>query len=249
MEVHHHSLHGKKKWTEYFWEFFMLFLAVTLGFFVENQREHLIEHKREKQYMLTLLEDLRKDIAELEHDTAFWKRQVASINTIRNQIIKPEGERNKLLLYKYASYMRWYQKFVYHDRTIAQLKNGGNFRLIRNSGVADSLIEYDAHVITNLRDMEILSNDLWQQLNYLVNKIFNSAYHEDPRVSFNIDSAAKIDSKPIEMRKGTDNELFEFYNILGYFKGLNMIRNYEHDILLTKANNLVELIKKEYHIK
>ena len=59
MEVHHHAHNadghrGKKKWTHYLWEFLMLFLAVTLGFFVENQREHYIEHKREKTiYSLT----------------------------------------------------------------------------------------------------------------------------------------------------------------------------------------------------
>jgi hypothetical protein len=28
----------------------MLFMAVTLGFFVENQREHYVEYIREKQY-------------------------------------------------------------------------------------------------------------------------------------------------------------------------------------------------------
>ena len=48
MEVHHHSHTPRKKWTHYFWEFLMLFLAVTLGFFVENQREHYIENLREK---------------------------------------------------------------------------------------------------------------------------------------------------------------------------------------------------------
>jgi len=35
MEVHAHTHTERKKWTHYFWEFFMLFLAVTLGFFVE----------------------------------------------------------------------------------------------------------------------------------------------------------------------------------------------------------------------
>ena len=32
MEVHHHPHPGKKKFKEYFFEFLMLFLAVTLGF-------------------------------------------------------------------------------------------------------------------------------------------------------------------------------------------------------------------------
>src|SRR6188474_3418072 len=61
MEVHHHAHTSRKKWTHYFWEFFMLFLAVTLGFFVENQREHYIEHKRAKQYAFLLIQDLSKD--------------------------------------------------------------------------------------------------------------------------------------------------------------------------------------------
>jgi len=37
MEVHHKH-HVPKKWSEYLTEFFMLFAAVTLGFFAENQR-------------------------------------------------------------------------------------------------------------------------------------------------------------------------------------------------------------------
>jgi hypothetical protein len=41
----------EKKWTHYFWEFFMLFLAVSAGFLVENQREHYVEHQRAKKML------------------------------------------------------------------------------------------------------------------------------------------------------------------------------------------------------
>ena len=44
MEVHAHTHTARKKWTHYFWEFIMLFLAVFCGFLAENQREHIIEH-------------------------------------------------------------------------------------------------------------------------------------------------------------------------------------------------------------
>ena len=65
MEVHHpHSHHGPKKWKEHFLEFFMLFLAVTLGFFAENQREHYVERHRELQYMESMVEDLKNDTIE-----------------------------------------------------------------------------------------------------------------------------------------------------------------------------------------
>ena len=52
---------ARKKWTHYFWEFLMLFLAVFCGFLAENQLEHKIENNREKQYMGQLIEDLKID--------------------------------------------------------------------------------------------------------------------------------------------------------------------------------------------
>ena len=80
MEVHQHSHTPRKKWTHYFWEFLMLFLAVTLGFFVENQREHYIEAKREKQYIQSFYEDLTADERDLQSNINFlisgsaWRR-------------------------------------------------------------------------------------------------------------------------------------------------------------------------------
>ena len=66
MEVHHHSHKSGKKWTHYFWEFLMLFLAVFCGFLAENQREHYIEHQREKQFVNSFINDLEADTARLE---------------------------------------------------------------------------------------------------------------------------------------------------------------------------------------
>src|SRR4051812_33587545 len=60
MEVHKHPHHvtHKKKWTEYLLEFFMLFLAVFLGFIAENIRETNVEHEREKEYAAELYKEL-----------------------------------------------------------------------------------------------------------------------------------------------------------------------------------------------
>src|SRR5476651_2209716 len=67
MEVHHHpDLHHKsKKWKEYFLEFLMIFLAVTMGFIAENIREHFTEHKNAKILAESLLQDIKNDAASL----------------------------------------------------------------------------------------------------------------------------------------------------------------------------------------
>src|SRR5690242_16162052 len=65
MEVHHHAHSGssghRRKWTHYFWEFLMLFLAVFCGFLAENLREHKVEKERGKQYVISLYQDLKTD--------------------------------------------------------------------------------------------------------------------------------------------------------------------------------------------
>src|SRR5688500_20355105 len=83
MEVHHHSHTARKKWTHYFWEFFMLFLAVTLGFFVENQREHYIEGQREKKYIQSFYEDLTADERDLEININFLRAQKVEADSLQ----------------------------------------------------------------------------------------------------------------------------------------------------------------------
>src|SRR5678815_2977706 len=67
MEIHKHPHHvtHKKKWGEYLLEFFMLFLAVFLGFLVENYRETLVNKEKEHHYMQNMVADLKTDTADL----------------------------------------------------------------------------------------------------------------------------------------------------------------------------------------
>src|SRR5450432_4322231 len=64
MEVHHHpDLHHKKKhWKEYFLEFLMIFLAVTMSFFAESLRERISDTTKEYDYIKSLISDLGDDI-------------------------------------------------------------------------------------------------------------------------------------------------------------------------------------------
>src|SRR5665647_2013300 len=69
MEVHHHPdlHHNLKKWKEYFLEFLMIFLAVTMGFLAENFREYNVNKSKEKEFMVALKEDLISDTAQLSY--------------------------------------------------------------------------------------------------------------------------------------------------------------------------------------
>lgn len=55
-----------KKWGEYLLEFLMLFLAVFLGFVAENIREHSVEGRKEKEYIKSIIADLKTDSVNLQ---------------------------------------------------------------------------------------------------------------------------------------------------------------------------------------
>src|SRR5881394_4081648 len=67
MEVHAHTHnHEKKKWNHYLWEFLMLFLAVFAGFLAENRREHIVEKNRARQFLQSMLLDVRTNTKNLD---------------------------------------------------------------------------------------------------------------------------------------------------------------------------------------
>ena len=97
MEVHHHGhVHETKKWKEYLFQFFMLFLAVFCGFLAENVREHYIESHRAKEYAKSFLSDIKEDTSELHsaiHHGRFLQSSIDSLitiySTLKNRSVVP----------------------------------------------------------------------------------------------------------------------------------------------------------------
>jgi hypothetical protein len=150
MEVHTHThlASGEthtplKKWTHYLWEFLMLFLAVFCGFLAENQREHFVEHQREKQYIKSLYGDLKADTAFFRRYQSWLLRMDKRLDTLIRMINTGEYVNNADNFYSLALNSRTIRYHEYHNSTYEQVKNSGNLRLLRSGGVADSLTQYN----------------------------------------------------------------------------------------------------------
>ena len=61
MEVHHHPHLEKKSFKEYLLEGLMIFFAVSMGFIAENIREFISDNAKEKEFIESILEDLKED--------------------------------------------------------------------------------------------------------------------------------------------------------------------------------------------
>ena len=97
MEVHHHpDLHHKKKnFKEYFLEFLMIFLAVTLGFFAENIRESIKDKNQLHEYVQSMVNDLQSDTVMYNEAINFNLTHCHIIDSIITYLTQNKNNNNK----------------------------------------------------------------------------------------------------------------------------------------------------------
>jgi hypothetical protein len=161
----------KKKWGAYLLEFLLLFLAVFLGFVAENIRENNAERQTEKQYMKTMVEDLKTDTTRLTRLIELRKRRVIELDSLFELISSDRYIKEGSKVYSLYEFPYWdIHRFVPTDRTMQQLKNSGNLRLISNETVSNALIRYDV-VVRNFKEYESLQVELANQLNQVIENL------------------------------------------------------------------------------
>jgi len=244
MEVHAHTHTPRKKWTHYFWEFLMLFLAVTLGFFVENQREHYIEHRREKQFIRSYHEDLKADIGRLDSLLKGRKGRKKMIDSLTVMLDTPDPDVYGKKIYFNARPLTVALVFFNNDRTIQQLKNGGNLRLIRKQEVSNAIMGYDQQVrwiqFVVAREEQILHEYIKlieevfdaREFNKMASGIFGFKMHEgNPRL-------LKKDKQTIQ----------RVINKLHFLQSVNSYLLMVYGELFEKAKSTKQIIESSYSI-
>lgn len=175
MEVHHHSHTSRKKWTHYFWEFLMLFLAVFCGFLAEYQLEHKIEKDREKQYLVSLVSDLKDDSHSIQDLMTTERSRIKELDTLMKLLNNPDLARQSGdQLYFVARMGPRSNPFGSNTRTFDQLKNSGGFRLIRNVEISNRIASYYGQFST-LRLLEDNYNNEFNNYKLVAGRILDPA--------------------------------------------------------------------------
>ena len=173
MEVHHHAHTPRKKWTHYFWEFLMLFLAVFCGFLAEYKLEHVIEHQREKQYLQSLFADLKSDQEVLSIHMEQIKSGLMMMDSMINILNTPaQLNNNTANLYFFARLAPRLRPLSTNNRTFEQLKNSGNFRLIRDINTSNKIMSY-YEKFPQTRLLESVNETEFAEYKKLAAKIFD----------------------------------------------------------------------------
>jgi hypothetical protein len=137
----------KSSWKKYAMEFLMVFAAISLGFFADNQREKWGENTRGVQYAQRLVEDLDLDSIRMEEVKVNYALKEQQINTLIPLMQGGLGEKPFLdSLFAYftlpgANSLVTGISFVENLATRDELKSG-NMRLIRSDSIVRHLSVY-----------------------------------------------------------------------------------------------------------
>ena len=247
MEVHAHTHSPRKKWTHYFWEFLMLFLAVFCGFLAEYQLEHKIEKDKEKQFIRSLINDLEADTTRLNEIIITRNTREKRLDSISLFLNSDAASRFTNNLYYYAVFVsRGISiRFVPDDGTMQQLKNAGGLRLIHSRFIADSITRYDVSVRSLVKQGDIEEVSL-QEYRTIAHKFF------DARIFDAMLDANNTPSPPSGnpgLFSYTTTDLHEFNYKLFTVKAFNRANKRDARRILQQAENLLLALKKEYHLE
>ena len=248
MEVHHHPHVGKKSIKEYLLEFLMIFLAVTMGFFAESFREHIVNKEREKKYIHSFYEDLQsdqKDLLRLINNID--KDQLIPGKSLPFLLSKASRNTPADSIYYYLRLLHRQQgiKAFTNDRTIDQIKNAGEMRLLTNKKITDDLIDYYKKIVF----IDYLQQPLLGMKAKLLDNIPLILKSTDYAIAINSEDEAVLPSQHVYL---LSNDPFVVNRILIQAEEIRALSNtikFQIELLLKQNNALQNLITTKYSIE
>ena len=245
MEVHHHPKVEKKNFKEYFLEFLMIFLAVTMGFFAESLREHVSNNSKEKEYIASLIQDMKKDSTTLnKYINKFIPYHSKWLESEINLLQQPSFVgKDKEIYQAFILGNLWTYDFFKTGRTISQL-NAEGFRLIRNQKAVNAITDWETQLdynnITLTKTMDMQSDiDVAANIfadKFLTAKLTGIALNNLPNYAHldldDIPSTAQI-YKPQPLELEAYIKKLKVYN---YFLISNLQQEYKYDLQVLSAS-------------
>lgn len=250
MEVHHHpDLHHKeKKFKEYFLEFIMIFLAVTLGFIAENIRESISKHQSAKSFASSMIEDLKTDTSQLNSYISYSTYAMNNVDTFMNLLSSnaptniPSGK-----LYWYGLYGGAHDIFISNDATFQQMKSSGSISFFKPK-LANEVAKYD-RLCRQMQASDEAKREIYTEVRKARAMIFEFKYND---IANQIQHKLPFNQAKIDSFIATNPPLLSYDKILfNEYAELVRSRFIERDVSLAKkilaqADVLLAELIKEY---
>ncbi len=254
MEVHHHPQVEKKNFKEYFLEFLMIFLAVTMGFFAESLREYISDKGKERKYLSSM-------VNELKYDTAQYNKTLNKIYYLRPLLDSLFKNVHEARRYDYVLLGKWNTPinetrlpYLPTMPTIQQLTSSGNLRLIESEAVLNKILEYQSFIQGRMKSETESINGATEKIYAFEDDLCNESLFNDQTdnnmqnkaAQYDMENGAVYDMAIVVKDSVTLNR---FANSFTNYKSRNW--GYYTNINEAKvmATDLIDQINNEYHFE
>ena len=243
MEVHHHPdlNHKNKNFKEYFLEFLMIFLAVTMGFFAENIREYFSNNEIVTQLTQQLVQELKKDTVNLNQSIVDQTNYRKKADSVFYMLRKPLDQIDvKKLQYLIEGCFR-ITVFTPSSGALTSIKNELNLKQFSRSHIINYINDYETYE-NNLKDIEGIQ---LQQVRQIVQKFMQEHFSADDLYALRI---ARTDLSG-KLRRVSASDLEEFRAGMVSIEDFNRLLVFSYKECKESALKLMQYVCKEYNIE
>jgi hypothetical protein len=259
MEVHHHPdlHHEKKPWKEYFLEFLMIFLAVSMGFFAETMRESISENGKAKELAKSLYQEAYNDSVIMHNKSTMRTEKEARMEYFKKYI------RDSSLTHAsekfYESFMYTYVltaaiAFEPNDGILNQLRNSGTLRYFKSIELQNAVSQMNTAIfnVRSRNSQEYAFNEQYVRPFMLKHYDFEweDAYTQDGKLSITqaLYQTNFQSPTPPQIRNLNDFKRDEAYALADYYLLIiRSTRQMHYQPYIVANHQLLEALRNEYH--
>jgi hypothetical protein len=262
METHAHHLHKApgKKFSHYFFEFFMLFIAVFCGFLVENYREEKVEEHRALELAKSFYVELKNDsiTAQLKVQNRLRQQEAIKylVNYFRDSSLT-DVSKEFAINFEYGISFRSPSQFEPRTIMLDQLRNSGSLRYFKNESL-QALTGDITVAIKNIYDRQDLETKYrLEYINPIIIQHYDYAFDDELKKGdkniFNTLKAYETssDTIPFHLYEPDKLDRNQVIRIISFYNGnLSNSTRIVHIQKYIEINaQLLKVLREEYHLE
>ena len=124
-------------------EIILVVIGILIALQLNTMKEANAERKLEKAYIVSLIEDIKKDTNNFSTAIDLNEQRMKNLDSFASMCFNYKESNDPKFFAMYLNSL-FHPDFVSQtDRTLAQLKNAGGMRLISKKVTADSIVQYE----------------------------------------------------------------------------------------------------------
>lgn len=158
-------------------EIILVVIGILIAFQINNWKEEKAAQKMERQYIASLVEDVKTDITNLKSAIELNGTRIRILDSLTYLCFSytKTKEKDPTLYFMYEKSLRHPDFVSPTDRTMAQLKSTGSMQLLKNKATMDALISYEDY-FKKLSNQQVWYEDMLRALVEAGTSIFKYSY-------------------------------------------------------------------------